>query len=428
MNLQLNKMKEEYLHYLWQNKRLPFQKFKLTDGRDVDIINVGWLNYDSGPDFFSGNVSINGINWTGNIEIHVKSSDWYAHNHHNDNAYDNVILHVVLEHDKDVYVNDNKLPTIELKDFIDYNHYAKYKKLIRSNLKRPCAKFDVPEDLYKTQIHNALFQRLNRKANWLNQKSELKNDTLKQTLFTSICVAFGGRVNKIPFTTLAQNLDVKILLREAWDMNRVEAILFGVAGLLKNNVDDDSYLELLQKEFQLLKRKYNLYEMDEVAWKFSGVRPPSFPTLKIAQLAALVFNWKLEWSDEFKSTLLSNDLIFKNIEVSEYWKSRYTFGDSGKLRKGTLGKSLMDKLILNGFAPFLYLEAMNTNKFEYVGQVEDLLQNLKAENNYITRSWSNQGIKAEDAGESQGMIELSNEFCNFRRCLSCKVGQFTMQK
>jgi hypothetical protein len=423
-------MQEEYLHYLWRLKRLPLNDLTLTDGRKVELVNSGWYNLDAGPDFFNGTIIIDGIQWSGNIEIHVKSSDWYLHKHQFDRAYDNVVLHVVLEHDKDVLIHGEAVPTIELKNKIDLNHFNKFDAISNRNEEVPCSsnlnevdKFNVTQ-----QINVALFQRLERKGEELINYLKTDVHDRKRALLIALFQSFGGRVNKLPMIELAQIIPIEIIAREKWDIQRIESILFGCAGLL--NIDStDEYVDELFQHWRILKSKYQLSEMNPVSWKFSGMRPYSFPTFRLAQLSALLFHWDIGFNEAIKSQSITSELkIATDKPVTDYWGSHFRFNAISKEHNSKISKSTFNLILINGIAPYLiYLQHLE-HDFQYSDIALNILESISAEKNNITKSWKKHGVNPENAAESQGLIELKNEFCNFKKCLSCKVGHAILEK
>jgi hypothetical protein len=423
-------MQEEYLHYLWRLKRLPLNDLTLTDGRKIELINSGWYNVDAGPDFFNGTVIIDGIQWSGNIELHVKSSDWYLHKHQFDKAYNNVVLHVVLEHDKDVLIDGQVIPTLELKKKIDLNHYKRFNKISNRNDEIPCSQNlnEVDRFNVQQQINVALFQRLERKGEELicNLKSDIQNR--KKALLIALFQSFGGRVNKLPMIELAQIIPIEIIAREKWDTVRIESLVFGCAGFL-NTDDNDEYVEQRIQHWQLLKSKYELPEMNPVSWKFSGMRPFSFPTFRLAQLSALLYHWDMVFENSLKSqnivTEISNAI---NKPVSPYWSNHFSLNSLSEKHNSKISKNSFNSILINGVVPYLiYLQHLEHN-FDYADVALNILESIGPEKNNVTKSWSNLGVIPKNGAESQGLIELKNEFCNFKKCLSCKIGYEILEK
>lgn len=419
-------MKEDYLHYIWRLKRLKLHNLFLVDGRKLEVINTGWHNQDAGPDFFNGKIKIDNITWSGNIELHIKSSDWYQHNHHLDSAYDNVVLHVVYEHDKEVVVDGAVVPTLTLSEIIDEKHLEKYGDLISKPIDFPC-KENVPDSIFvDEQINTSLFQRLQRKA---NQLAEFNTSDNRKLFFVSVFQAFGGRVNKLPFIELANTLPYEVLLKESWDQLKVDALIFGCAGFLNNDLNTSYHSELIE-EWKALKNKYQLQEMTVSSWKFGGVRPYNFPTFKLAQISAFLKSWQvtININDGAKETINKFKALL-DIELNPFWNTHFKFEEESKNKLNTkISDNTKNLIIINGLVPYLVYLSQKNNKYELVDKAFSILENLPPEKNSITKKWSKIGIKAKNAGDSQGLIELKNEFCNFRRCLSCKIGHKILER
>ncbi len=415
-------MKEEYLHYLWRMKRLNYNRLKLINKNQsaISILETGWYNTDPGPDFFNGAVLYDGIRWSGNIEFHVKSSDWYLHKHHLDKAYNNVILHVVYEYDKEVIVEGDCLPTIELKNQIDEKHYRNYYRIVSNMNKVPCHDKVMHHKLkLLQQIDISFLQRIERKGQALLDGKEMVD---KNNLFlTAIFKAVGGRTNALPMSQLAKNIPFNIIAKESWDSHRIEALLFGAAGLLNETVDE--YPLQLKKQWKLLKNKYQLAEMNTNTWKFGGTRPYSFPTFLLAQLSAF-----LKQFDGNRLDLASADQIIERINnldgtlIHPYWQTHFVFDKASKKHVLRFSKLFLRNLMINGIVPYLVALKFLKGKFTFLDTAVEIMEKLPPENNSVVKYWKNIGFIPKNAFESQGLLELNNEFCIFKKCLSCKVG------
>lgn len=421
-------MKEEYLHYLWREKMIPFHNLELFDGRKLEVLNTGWYNVDSGPDFFNGMIKIDGIVWSGNVEMHLNSSDWFKHQHQKDKAYDNVVLHVVFNHDKPVLVNGQELPTLSLKNIINQKHYNRYKSLISKSQDLPCQHLLSNDLLVEKQIQSSLQQRLYRKATELQTLYIEQGWSKIQILAYVFMLAFGGRLNKMPLMELINILPLSILVRESWSEKRVETIILGCAGLLDSTADSinskEVYDQELIHEWRLMKQKHQLKEMNPVSWKFGGVRPYNFPTFKLAQLARFIADWRFNPSiingddrvDRLRK-LLSNSL-------HGYWEYHFHFDKSSIKKHNTqLSEKSKDLIIINSLPVYLFFLAQVEGSYNYIDIANEVLNSIPYEQNNIIKNWKKQGVILKTAGDSQGLIELRNEFCNFRRCLSCVIGQ-----
>ena len=424
-------MQEEYLHYLWRMKRLNFNRLKLVNGTKspVSIEEIGWYNLDAGPDFFNGTVVVDGIQWSGNIELHIKSSDWYAHQHHLDTAYNNVILHVVYIHDKEVYVNGVALPTIELKDLIDQTHYNNYTSIVSNVQKVPCYKSVMEHEFaLLQQIDISFLHRIERKGLSLFEEAQKETRDKNALFFAAIFKAVGGRTNSLPMQELAQLIPYNVVAKEKWEAIRLEALLYGCAGLLNDEHHDLYYLNL-KNQWRFLKSKYQLPEMRKDSWKFGGIRPYSFPTFLLAQLSGFL----LQFDYTNLGQLSAKEIIdgfnsLKGSFIDPYWKTHFVFGKESTERQVKFSQLFKNNLIINGIVPyFVALKHLN-NDFSYTDKAVDIMENLSPEKNSVTNYWKSLGFSPKNALESQGLLELNNEFCNFKKCLSCKVGVEVLEK
>ena len=396
-------MKEEYLHAIWRLKRLPVSNLFLTDGRAIKILNTGWHNPDSGPDFFNGSIEIEGMRWNGNIEIHVKASDWYLHKHQDDAAYKNVILHIVFQNDKDLFIDDQKIPTLELQNLIDFNHWNKYRNLLLNQTWIPCENSiqEIEKQVVLNQIENSVVDRLNRKNQILVQTfADLENDLLA-LYFEIYAKAFGLKVNNLPFIELTKRIDLKTF----WKVSEKQRpILFlGVAGFFQDAVKFNLIHE--KKEWLFLKKKFTLGEMELSSWKFKGLRPPSFPNLKIGQFATLC-----SFKEFFSIHELNASQVLELLEKLKF------------------SKDFRNNLLINAIIPIFW---WNFERFQDAKMQEialKLLSETKTENNQIISKWKNLGIKCKSSFDSQGLLELKNELCAKSKCLTCKIGFAILKK
>lgn len=415
-------MKEEYLHYLWRLKRLNFNHLKLINHNQspISIKETGWYNSDAGPDFFNGTVIYEGIKWSGNIEFHVKSSDWYVHKHNLDEAYNNVILHVVYEYDKEVIVNGNSLPTIELKKQIDMVHYNNYYRIISNKNKVPCSN-EVMEHRLELlqQIDVCFLQRIERKGSMLLDEGRImdKNNLFLAALFKAV----GGRSNALPMSELAHRIPFGILAKERWDNLRIEALLFGSAGLL--NGTDDVYSTQLKQQWNVLKNKYQLTEMNPNSWKFGGMRPYSFPSFVLAQLCSFLYQFDGDRLDRSSADLIINKInSLDDSLIPTYWENHFVIGKASKIHALKFSKLFKHNLIINGIVPYFVALKILKSDFSFLDTAVEIMEKLPSEHNSVVRYWQSLGFQPKNAFESQGLLELNNEFCTFKKCLSCKVG------
>jgi hypothetical protein len=392
-------MKEEYLHHLWKNKQIPFHQLKLVSGEDILIYDVGQYNkFESGPDFSNGKIKIGNVTWFGNIELHLKSSDWYHHNHQLDRAYDNVILHVVYTHDQNVFINNKAIPTIELKGLI-----PEIEEVLNKH-EFPCSTFlDELDPIYlESMKEKAIIKRLNRRLLNINKYGDESNP--KQVLYSLLAQAFGCKINAQPFQELTNRIPIKLIIKE--QCFNVKTLILNVSGIGER--------ELLDKNWIHLKSKYKLDTMSRHVWKHKGLRPKSFPEIRLLQFAEIVEKFDFDTSFVY---LGSNELI-KNI------RSLLILSD----KSIKISSAMIDLIIINCFVPFIWWYGnvkMNENIQE---KSLDLLQFLNAEENHILKKWKAIGVNCINSYDSQSLLEIYNEFCTVKKCLFCEVGNKIIYK
>ncbi len=403
-------MKEEYLHQIWLTKRLPMHKLTLTDGRKLEVLHTGWHNHESGPDFFNGAITIDGMRWNGNIEIHIKSSDWYAHKHHLDEAYDNVILHVVHKHDKPVLIHGEEIPTLELESMLDRKHWSSYESLIANNSWIPCEKQldEIDPFFIDMQLEDALISRLQRKAQILELRFQILGRNLQQLQYEVLAQSFGTKVNALPFIELTQRMPVKTLWREGTEA--APALLLGAAGFL-NDLQPLKQYGTFRRDWDFLRTKHRFESMNRHSWKFKGLRPPGFPDLRIMQFAKVIASMQRDFS-----------FFEKSAEELRH------FFDTANHEEDPLTVPMQNLVLINSIVPLLWWYGNYKDDASYREKALDLLESIPAESNEIVRSWKKLGVKSKSARDTQALLELKNEMCAQKKCLSCKIGHKVLGK
>lgn len=420
-------MQEDFLYYLWKRQYFDKQALATSQGMPLSILRPGTHNEHAGPDFLEGKVTIDGVTWHGHIEMHLRASDWYTHQHQTDKAYENVVLHVVWEHDRDIQQPDGTiLPTLELKDRVDAKLYRQYQRLVQNPIPIPCASQlpQVDTLVHASMLDKALFQRLTHKHNLVYQLLQRNNNDWETTAYQLLAHNFGFKVNSVTFLDLAQRLPLKILAKHTDNLVQLEALLLGHAGLLapEKTIPDD-YLVTLQKEYDYLRHKYQLPStlLTAAQWKFFRLRPANFPTIRIAQFAQLIHQ-----SSNLFALLVNTPTqsLFQQLSIvqSRYWQQHYRWGKEAKASIPGLGKSSVDNILINTVVPLLVAYGKTKDEQDYTDRAVAILQYLPAEHNKITRYWESAGIKVKHAFDSQALIELFNNFCTPRKCLSCNIG------
>lgn len=419
-------MQEDFIHFIWQYKLFENRKLQTIKGEEVTIQQVGFANEHAGPDFQHAKIQINGVEWHGHVELHLRASDWMRHKHSTDPAYDNVVLHVVWSADAEIKRKDGTLiPTIELQKRVSENIIFRYNDLLAGKQEIKCSSvFSGVDKLTKTaQIESAAMQRLERKANEVLALLSAKEGDWEQTSYALICQNFGFKVNTASFLRLSELLPLKILLKHKHDLLQTEALLFGIAGFLEGAAADE-YMDTLQREYRFLAHKYSLAgrELSRSQWRFLRMRPPNFPTIRIAQLAMLIhershfFSFLKDAKDD--KTLVDHLMV----KPTSYWLEHYDFAKKSARKFGSLGKSSAENVIINTLVPLLVAFGRQADEQQYIDRAILLLEQTKAEANSITDRWKEHGLSAQHAMDSQGMIEQFNMFCKLKKCLSCKIG------
>lgn len=415
-------MKEEFLHYVWETKQLSLP-VKTTDGEIVEIVSAGTLNHNAGPDFFNAKVNINSTTWVGNVEIHLKSSDWLKHKHHLDNAYNSIILHIVFEHDVDLDLN---CPTIELKNFISQNIIEKYKLISNdNNSKIPCSNLIHVLSPFEIgwQIERMFVERLRTKTESVILLFEQQSRDWNEVLFIVLSSNFGFKTNNLPFELLAKSISHNIIEEYCSSILTLEALLLGQAGMLIRS-SNDIYYNTLQKLYSELKKQHNLTPIDSSLWKFSKTQPKNFPTIRIIQLARLLHN-----NTNLFNTIIHSDKIealreLLKVEIKDgYWTTHHTFDHESPHSKKNLGKGSIDLLIINAIIPVLFAyNKYQNNEEQCLDSIFDFYNTTKPENNNIIDKWKECGVTPKNGLQTQGLIELYNNYCTKRECLRCNIG------
>jgi hypothetical protein len=417
---------ESFLHYVWQFQYFDRHSLSTTSGENISVFNPGQRNPHAGPDFFNARIKIDDIEWIGSVEIHIYASGWIEHKHNTDAAYDNVVLHVVWSDDKPVSRSDGTmLPTLELKNRVNEYLLLHYRRLVYSPEAIPCSSklFEVKPITVSSMLDKVLVDRLEIKANSVLRMLERNGNDWEETCYQMLTKNFGFKVNNDPFHQLSLALPYKILLKHADKLSQVEALLFGQAGFLEEE-NEDEYFSLLKREYKFLSQKYLLTEkrLNKIQWRFLRMRPANFPTIRIAQLA-----WLIHKGQKFFSTIIGiqneRELAeFFTVGQSEYWLHHYHFFKQFKKEIDTLGEESINSLIINTVAPILVAYGKAKDDQLYIDRAVSILQHLPAETNRVTKRWKEIGLNVKTSFDSQAVVELYNNFCLKRRCLDCKIG------
>jgi len=416
-------MKEDFLHYLWKFKKFDLTNLKTTSNQPIVIINVGQYLQLAGPDFFNAQVSIANQKWAGNVEIHLKSSDWYLHHHEKDTAYDNVILHVVWQHDTEIFrKNNTEIPVLELKNYVSSETIKNYQVLLEPKSWIYCEKQIATIDSFilKNWKERLFFERLERKSKTIQQLLDEANQDWEVVLFCLLAKNFGLNTNGLAFMKIAQSIPFAVLRKESFDLQNLEALLFGSARLL-NDDKQDRYFNDLKFQFQYLKHKHQFDCDCNVSVAFFKHRPDNFPTIRLAQLAQLYHS-----QQQLFQTIINLDSAQKayevfNIATSDYWQTHYVFDKESPKKTKKLSKSFLDLMLINTIVPIQFAYAQAKGQAITDKNIA-MLDGIAAENNAVIQKFSSFGVTAVSAFESQALLQLKSEYCNKGKCLSCAIG------
>ena len=413
---------EQLLHYVWKHKIFPLKELKTTTGQQVEVIDTGLANTDAGPDFFNAKLKLDGVLWIGNIEIHERSSDWFKHGHHADAGYNSVILHIASEIDTEISrSNGERIPQIQL--ICPEAVRTNYKELLETDSYPPCYRIvpSLPPFTAHSWMTALQMERFEQKATLLNERLKRCQGNWEDAFFITLARNFGFGLNGDAFETWAHRLPFRAVDKHRNDLFQIEAIFFGQAGILEDS-DGDGYYLRLKKEYTYLQHKFGLIPMDASLWRFLRLRPANFPHIRIAQLACLYHRAYGLLSRIMETETLQGVRDILKGGTSEYWLTHYTFGGSSPSRPKALSNTSLDLLIINTVVTFLYAYGLHKGNRVLCARAGSFLEELKAENNYITRMWEQCGMKASNAADSQALIQLKKEYCDKKKCLYCRIG------
>ncbi len=423
---------EKLFHYVWKHRLFPAKSLVTTDGVAVDVVDVGLSNSDAGPDFFNAKVLIDGQMWAGNVELHLKSSQWQQHGHHLDKAYNGVILHVTCEADCEVYNERGEhVPQIVLS--IPKNLLTNYDHLLTEDRYPRCYKYFpyIPVHTVHAWLTHLYIERLERKAKDIMTRVEACSGSWEDAFFQTLARNFGFGTNADAFELWARHIPLHSVGHHRDDLFQVEAFFFGQAGLLdpssarvkqREKMLSDDYFCRLAAEYKFLQKKFSLEPMPAVAWKFLRLRPQAFPTIRLSQLTQLYYNGTAGLSQ-----LLTCDSV-KAVEkalstcATPYWQTHYLFGEESEKSEKTLSKGSKEVIIINTVVPMMYAYGRYRHDKVLRDKAFTLINAIAAEKNMIIRLWQECGLEVRSASDSQALIQLKKEYCDRKDCLRCRIG------
>lgn len=423
-------MQESFLHYLWKHKKINTANLQTTQGEAIVINSVGQHNTNAGPDFFNAQITIDNQLWAGNVEIHVNASDWFLHNHEKDTAYDNVILHVVWEHDTDVFRNSNTtIPTLQLKNYISETIINDYKTLFNKEDKWINCQHDFEKTdafLINNWLERLFFERLQQKTEAIETLLKTSMNNWEAVLFKLMAKNFGLKVNADAFFSISQSVNFSVIRKTQSNKLSLEALLFGQAGLLQDTVQEPYYISL-QNEYVFLKQKFSLSTLGVMPIQFFRLRPLNFPTIRLAQLASLYNEHQNLFSKIIETNSLEGFYNLFSIETSPFWKTHYTFQKTSKETNKALTKSFINLLLINTILPIKFCYAKHKGNVVN-DEIIELALAIASEKNSIITAFNKLKKVSKSSLQSQALLQLKNEYCSKNKCLQCAIGNSILNK
>jgi len=419
-------MNESLLHFIWKYRLFNQPYLYTTDHQKVEIDHPGYHNFNAGPDFKNARIKIDDTLWAGNVEIHIKTSDWKHHGHDQDIAYKNVVLHVTY-HDDFKNQTDNKvpnIPTLELQPFLPPKLLDQYEKLMENKLWIPCADqiHKVDEFHINQWLNRVLVERLEQKCQTVDRLLQENQNNWRSTLYQLLARNFGFNVNQEAFEKLASIAPLKMILKHKNNLQQIEALLLGQAGFLQT-IFTDAYPNQLQQEYDFLAKKYGLQPMGKHEWNFLRLRPNNFPSIRIAQFAKLLHNASHLFSKVVENEEIKPLKALFKVDASEYWDTHYQLDkrSSSKSRKA-MGQKGIENILINSIVPFLFHYGNLKGKQNLKDRAFSFLEHIKPEKNHILKKWESLGLKNNSAYHSQALIYLKKAYCDKQKCLKCGIG------
>jgi hypothetical protein len=411
-------MTERLLQFIWQFQYFNKGELQTTGGEVLQIISTGTFNTNQGPDFLDAKIKIANTTWAGNVELHLKSSGWKKHNHHNDKNYNNVILHVVWENDKP----DAAIPVLQLNNRVAKVLLQRYEELMNTQGFIPCENSitTVKPLVLQSWKERLMAERLMRKSGVVQKFLTQTNQHWEESFWWLLAKNFGIKINASAFEAMAKSISINILAKHKNQIHQLEALLMGQAGLLEKNFNED-YPSLLKREYLFLQKKYGLKPINQPV-HFLRMRPGNFPTIRLAQLAMLIHNSKHLFSKIIETETLKDLKQWINSTANDYWHYHYRFDEETGYRKKIIGAAMTENILINTVCPILFAYGHFHSGQRFKDKALTWLEEIAAEKNTITKKFQQLGLQNKNARDSQALIELKNEYCSKKRCLDCPIG------
>ncbi len=421
-------MTEDFLHYVWKHQLFKKEHLITDQNEKVEIILPGTHNTDAGPDFTNARIKLGSTIWAGNIEIHIDSASWIQHKHNKDQAYDNVILHIVYRNNGISKTTKNRIvPTLEIE--IDKEIIKKYSTLKYSSDTIACKSelSLIDNSTLNIWFETLRIERLKQKAIPIIEQLNTNKGHWEECFYTTLATTFGMKTNALPFELLTKSTPLKLINKYHHNLFQLEALLFGQSGFLETPLKD-TYHTKLRTEYLYLKKIHNLTPIKKHLWKFLRLRPANFPTIRLAQFASLINK-----SDHLFSKIIETESITKiqellNCSTSIYWTNHYNFTKESSYSEKRLGISTINSIIINTIIPFIFIYGKERHMPQLSEKALEFQEQLPAEKNKITQLWKNQNKKILNSSQSQAIIQLIKNYCSEKNCLYCQIGNAIIQK
>lgn len=411
-------MTERLLQYIWQFQYFNKSQLQTTEGEEITLLLSGQLNKDQGPDFINARIKIGQTILAGSVEIHIKTSDWVRHRHDEDDHYKNVILHVVYQNDTPSF----RLPVLELEPRISKMILERYDALMNNSAYLACESSlsFVKEITWAGWKERLVVERMSRKAQKIYELLQQNKYNWEEVFWWLIARTFGGKVNGEAFQSIAATIPLTVLARHKSSIHQLEALLLGQAGLLHHRLED-SYAQMLYKEYHFLSKKYNLHRSNLPIY-FLRMRPGNFPTIRLAQLAMLIQNSSHLLTNILEAISVEEVKERLNVIANDYWHYRYRFDEPSSYQPKRVGEDMISSILINTVIPFMFCYGSQRKQEPYKEKALEWLEHTRAEKNSITKEFSRLNIRNESAFDSQALIELKSQYCDVKRCLECSIG------
>lgn len=418
-------MTERLLQYIWQFQYFNNRNLQTSQGESLQIMYNGTYNTNQGPDFLNAKIKTGNTTWAGSIEMHINASDWKTHQHSTDKNYTNVILHVVWNND-DKELN-LPFPTLELQQHVSSLLINRYEELMQSAQFIPCQPHikNIPELVLTSWKERLLVERLQKRSLYIENLLLKNNQHWEETFWWMLARNFGIKINSDSFERIAQSIPVNILAKHKNQIQQLEALLLGQAALLDKIFEDD-YPNMLRQEYNFLQKKYGLRKAHAPLY-FLRMRPANFPTVRLAQLAILIQQSHHLLSFIKEATSIKEVQALLDVTANDYWHYHYIFDEATLFKKKKLGNQMIQNICINTIIPFLYAYGYLNGNDSYKLKALQWMDDLTAEKNAITKGFELMGLQNKSAYDSQALIQLKNEYCNYKHCLQCAVGNQLMK-